>query len=700
MTFAEPAMLLALPLALAPLVLYLLRRLWNVDVAWGADYLLARALARHGGRIQWLRWLLVALRMAVLALLVVLFAGPRPAAAPATATGVHRVVVIDTSYSMQATTARVGEEPVTRWESIRRTLTGLIDAWDDADTCSLYALDRQPRWLMRAHPVADRAAIRAALDDLRVGNHRARIAEGLAAAAEAGGDGAALYLFADAQALSWEGVAVDSALPPGMPGYWIEAPIADRHNLAVTRVELSHERVLRGHPCSVFVAVRNFGDRPARHVEVGILADGTFAARETVTLIPGQEAWVHGEVTFAEAGSHRVTARLPRDVLLADDSMAAGIDVMPRLRVAVLRDPEVEPLTSSWSWLADAAAVAGDNAARGPLELALVTDARIGPALAAADVAVVDAGRTLDAPTVAALRRFVRDGGGVVLAAGARVDRSAWNELLGESDLLPATLAGLQVRPFDGDAFRTLRRPGIDDHGLRAFAKMDDGDLAAARFYAWHEIGERAVDTAVMARYDDGAPFALLRRYPMGRTLLLTAGLDGNGNNLVVREFLFPLLAELFSEAASGAIHPRTVRTGEPVRARIGNPRRIESVAFVEEGSEPRPLRVLRRAGRDEVVDAEGARMPGVCSLLLRTDTGQRRVWFGAQGERVDSDLTPLRAERRNAIEQTVGLRRVASAAELERIDGRGPERDHIALVALLVALLCLAELALGRVFA
>ena len=702
MTFGHPLFLWAMLAALLPIVIYWLMRFRRQDLRWGANYVLTCALARYKRRVQWLRWLLMGLRMLALALIALFFAAPRPAEPAQGQPSVHRIVVVDGSYSMQAETSLEGETAMTRWDQMKMGLTSLIDTWPDRDTWSLYFLGREPRWVLQRQPVSDRAGGLEAIDALRVGNHRAQLARGLADVSDAlEGQNAAVYIFADDQAVSWDGVTETvRSWPTRATCYWINPPIASRHNIAVTEVRLSHERVLRGHPTSVFVAVRNFGDRPVKHLEVSIMADGTFASRESVSLIPGQEAWVHGEVSFDTAGSHYITARLPRDVLPADNVMAAGIDVMNALRIVVLRDPQVERFQSAWPFLEDAAAVSQQAASRGQLDLRLVTDDRVEPALADADVVLLDAGRTLDQRTTDALRRFVRDGGGLVLAAGADVDAGAWNEMLGGSGLLPAPLTRRNIRQFTSDDYVNLERTQLEGEGLRSFEKIDDGDLGEARFYGWYEVGELATDASVMARFSDGSPFALMRRHEMGRTLMLTAGLDGNGNNLVVREFFLPLITELFTGAASGAVHPRTVRTGEPIRCLAPNPRTLKRAAFVEDGSEPRELRVQRRAGRNQVVFEAGARMPGVSSILFETDFGLRRVWFGAQGARVDSDLTPLRAETMHPLEHRWNMTQVRGPEDLRQRERGDTERDYVPWVGAILLLACFGEVLLGRAFA
>jgi len=50
--------------------------------------------------------------------------------------------------------------------------------------------------------------------------------------------------------------------------FWIHPPLVDRRNLAVTGLEVGHERVLRGFSFPVYAEVRNFSAVAVRDAEL------------------------------------------------------------------------------------------------------------------------------------------------------------------------------------------------------------------------------------------------------------------------------------------------------------------------------------------------------------------------------------------------------------------------------------------------
>src|SRR5512143_2696965 len=104
MIFLNPMLLWVLPFALAPVIIYFLMRYRSLRVVWGANYVLERALARLRKRVNIDQIVLILLRTLAAAALVLAFARPaaRLKSAAALDTGIHHVVLVDASGSMQA----------------------------------------------------------------------------------------------------------------------------------------------------------------------------------------------------------------------------------------------------------------------------------------------------------------------------------------------------------------------------------------------------------------------------------------------------------------------------------------------------------------------------------------------------------------------------------------------------------------------
>jgi hypothetical protein len=692
MTVLHPALLWALPLAATPILIYYLMRFRSLQVAWGATYVLERALERLRKQFYLDQIILLALRTLAVAALVVAFARPlsRERAARVTGSGVHRLVVVDVSYSMAAGGPEEG-----CWARGRAVLDELVGRWGRGERWSLCAAGAEPQWLLRDAVVATPEESRAALDRLSLREERAALAAALGEACDAARAGPAeIYLLADDQAASWSGVAETlAARPAGTPVYWIRPPLPTRQNLAVTRLRPAAETALAGEPLPVYATVRNYGPEAVRDAPLELLLDGAFRGRAAVSLLPAQEQTVRLDLTVEAAGSHGVEVRLGGDALAWDDAAAAGLEVRERLRVAVLRQAgREEKFASAYPFLRLAAESLRRTRQAAPLwEVREITGPLADGALAATDVVILDSARPVTAELAARLEAFVAGGGGLLMAVDESVDRAAWNRHLGGADLLPARLGPARAEPLGEESGRTLGAAGFGPPALRALGTSLARVAETLVFYAWVELRDEAAEAEVLAAFGDGSPFAVRRRRPLGATLLLASGLNGRTNNLIVREAYYPLVSALLLAAAEGACYPRVVAPGEPIRLRLVGEEGGGGAAWRLGEGEAVALPVRTTPHGREVLHPGGAARSGLGSVLVLGEGAPRRVWFGVQAARMDSDLTPLDPAADAALEEIPGLIVVADWPALEEILAaarRGEEWHPWAVLLILACLL------------
>ncbi|NQT93950.1 MAG: BatA domain-containing protein, partial [Lentisphaerae bacterium] len=673
MTFVHTGFLVALVLGIIPILIYYLIRFRSLRLDWGASYVLQRALERMKKKVYLEQLILLVLRVLAVMLIVVVFARPvsRKRTHAVVGTGTHRMIVLDASYSMLA-----GETQATSWDRALAATRELVGSWGRGERWSLYLIGRQPRWAVDDEAVVSPEQSQAVIDALEPAETSASLAQSLnTVLKKVEGRPTEVYIVADAQAATWRGVDQITIAPTAnVRFFWIHPPSPGDQNLAVTRLQLSHDRILVRHPCRALVTVRNYGTEPVENAELEILVDGAFSSREQVSLLPGQETIVGTDVVFDEAGSHAVTARLRKDVLDFDNAASAGVDVTSALSAFVLRDPDrTHKFASSWAFLDLAAKVMSrkdeDDAplfVGGLLSIRLLETIDEPDALAGADIVVLDGGCTLTPERVQALGAHVKRGGGLILAADDTIDLKTWNDQLGPAGLLPARLVAIRREALGGDRFRTLGRTGLDHPALKSLETTDDGDIAVSRLYSWTDLADPVDGARVLARFADGQPFAVERLSGPGSVILLATGLNSRNNNLIVREFTFPLLLNLFCQAASGSLYPRTVPCGAPIRLRLKDGDPPVSIQFGIEGQPPVVLPPQEIGGSSVVALAEGADRSGLGSVLLTWKDRHERVWFGVQGDRVDSDLRPMDADARKRIDQRLAVEEAASWPELK----------------------------------
>ncbi len=131
------------------------------------------------------------------------------------------------------------------------------------------------------------------------------------------------------------------------------------------------------------------------------------------------------------------------------------------------------------------------------------------------------------------LARFVENGAGLFVAAGAR---AAWSD---GADVMPAVLE----QPIDrtrGDAGRV----GSIEFGhpvFEPFRAPRSGDYSASRFYGYRAV--KPVEGAqVLARFDGGTPALVERRVGAGRVLLFASTLDLTWSDFPLKPVYLPFV--------------------------------------------------------------------------------------------------------------------------------------------------------------
>jgi hypothetical protein len=141
------------------------------------------------------------------------------------------------------------------------------------------------------------------------------------------------------------------------------------------------------------------------------------------------------------------------------------------------------------------------------------------------------------ATAVAALQEYIAKGGGVVIAAGARLAAQRGNSV----PLLPVRMSGLADRLADRGG--TLRDVRIEHPLFTPFREMPDA-LSAVRFLRYPRVDvSGTVD--VLARFDDGLPAVLEQRIGEGLLVVLAVPLDAQRSDFPLQPAFLPFVRQL-----------------------------------------------------------------------------------------------------------------------------------------------------------
>ncbi len=265
-------------------------------------------------------------------------------------------------------------------------------------------------------------------------------------------------------------------------------------------------------------------------------------------------------------------------------------------------------------------------------------------------------------PAAHDLRRYVEEGGGLVLCLGNQVRADEYNRTL--EDLIPGRLRERRFAQTGGDAFVSLGEIAVEHPIFSAFQGSGESSLSSVQFYGYWMVSPTD-DSQVVARFSTGDPALLEKRVGRGRVLLFTSSLDRVWSDFPVRSAYVPFWQGLVLHASDWRARPAS--------------KLVNHALAVDSAEGGRRWDVLDPRGRRLVpLGDEGPRFlqletPGHYELRRDRSTD----WVAVNVDTAESDLTPVTAEELLATLKTLKSRRspeMAAGAE------RGEERTSLAL--------------------
>ena len=375
---------------------------------------------------------------------------------------------------------------------------------------------------------------RSAIDAASVGFGATRYRAGLAAAAQLlGGRRGSIVVVTDLQESGWD--AGDRASVPQQTAITIADVGAAPDDLAVTAV--------RSTAAGVVATIRHSGARP-REARVHLSLDGKAAGEGTVTLGPDAAA----DVTLPAAGRAEaiaVSVDDPGGLQANNRRFVAGGAARPTLLVITASGDlareafYVQAALDASAPDSDAYAAEGAGAA----QLASWTDDR----LAANAAVVLLSTRGLERHGRELLARYVRSGGGVLIAAGPDVDGDVVGDVLGEgAPLRIATTADAKPEP------RALA-PADPRHPIFQRFGTNTATLGLVRFQQVSRVSGDGCQP--LARFTTGETALIDCPAGDGRAMVFASDLNDRWNDFPLHATFVPFLHEAVKYLAGARPH-------------------------------------------------------------------------------------------------------------------------------------------------
>ena len=474
-------------------------------------------------------------------------------------------------------------------------------------------------------PTTDRAALDAALNELTPldGAMTTYQAFTLASLSLARGDNPAkqIVILTDEQNVGWE---------IGQSGRWNflrdafknlpsepqimirKMPMPDFvRNLAVTEVRLSREIVGIDRPVSITATVANTGNEAVTPSALVLKIDDGRDYRDASLgqLRPGEEQVVTFTHQFGEAGAHSLSLTLEvEDDIASDNTGWSALNVANELKVLIVEGrPSARALDRSAAFAAVALApsaltldptleanipgesdIAADDfnpnydPTLDPIRFLVepqvvdLSDLGVISDFSTYDTVILADVPRLSAPVATALARYVTDGGGLLVAAGAKAQSDFYNtwKTEGDAPFLPATIADPVVATAS-EAFspsaQTLTHPALAK--VADTAKSDFSGTVITNYRPQTIPEALAKDASVGARLNNGEILLSSRKEGRGQVVLLGIPLDLSAGNLVTRQAFLPFIHELVYHLADPASYQLNLEPGWEVNLGLAGKR-------------------------------------------------------------------------------------------------------------------------------
>jgi len=659
--------------AAAPWLIHLLSRRKYRETAWAAmDFLLA-AVKRRARRIRVEQWLLLALRTLLIVALVTAVAEPyleRAVAVFSPNGNTHRVLVIDSSYSMAYKTA--GR---TRFEQAKQWAAQIVEQSAKGDGFTLVQMASPPRVIV-ATPGLEKEPVRQEIQNLQLLHTGADLAATLAEVRKvldtARRDSPRLaqhevYFFSDLQRATWmpAGDAAEAdcrsraaALAAQLHVINLGQPGDD--NLAVTALELRQPLVLAGRSVALEASLRDFGHLARPHQAVDLLVDDHPAGRQYVDIPADGSAvarFLHG---FQSAGDHAVEVRFAGEAHTSPDSLDIdnrrflAVHVRQAIRVLCVDGrPTGDPRQSSVFYLTRAL-LSNSVANHGsPVDLqAAVENAILERNLGQYDCVMLSSVRQFTASEARVLDNYLAHGGSLVFFLGDGVNAENYNSVLADPSrpLLPARLVAAAKAPGGSLDALDYRHPIVGK-----FRGQEETGLLRAPIWQYFKVqlaeagGGRKGQPAgrapaeVALALGNGDPLIVAQPIRRGRVVLVTTAADASWSDLPTGGTYEPLVKEILAWCIAGQAQPRNVAVGDPLESALAATPALADVSIERPDGQRRTV-PLEVHGDYSSWRYDDTLISGIYTARFAAPLSQSQL-FAVNLLTAESDLTPISQE-------------------------------------------------------
>jgi hypothetical protein len=549
LSFLYPAFLFGLLAASLPILIHLLnrRRLQRIQFPAVRFILLSQKRISRSYRLR--HWLLLALRTLAVVFLVLLLANPIFQTGAGLFAGggpVAAVVLVDNSLSMRWSGDGNG------FKQAKEAARLLISALNDGDRAALLPTNISGKEVFRLK--GQRDVLLRELDAIEIADGTANLAAALDKAYELLSEPAGqkeIRLITDMGLTGWDqfSIAALKQVDPSIPVKLIRVGRKEQPlNAGIKEIRLGGQGVGVNLPLNIEATVSNFSAREVKDVLVQLSIGGRNKEQKLITLPPKGETSVSFQTRIDQPGPQAAQVTLNKEALAGNGVANFTIDAQDKLRVLVVDgDPQTSLAQSESFFLSRALNPAGERDSSLFLPTVIVPDGLNAAALDTYQVVILCNVATLPEAFVANLQNFVRQGGGLLIFGGDKLQPDGYNQKLSQS--VPAELREKKTGPEASG--ENIDKLDLAHPALQSFADpILLESLKSTRVWGYLRANPRG--QAALVSLANGDPLLLEQRVGAGKVILVTTTADRDWTDLPLKTAFLPLLQSLAQHLAGG----------------------------------------------------------------------------------------------------------------------------------------------------
>jgi hypothetical protein len=551
--FLYPAFLFGLLAASLPVLIHLLnrRRLKRIRFPAVRFVLLSQKRISRSYRLR--HWLLLALRTLAIVFLALLLANPIFQTGAGLFAGggpIALVVLLDNSLSMRWSGDGSG------FKQAKEAARLLLSALNDGDRAAVIPMTLSGKEPFRLKGEKD--VLLKELEAMEIADGSADPGAALAKAYELLSPPAGqkeIRLITDMGLTGWDGFSISALkqFDPSIPLKVIRIGSTQQPlNGTIKEIRVGGQGVGVDVPLTLEASVANFGEREIKDVLVQLSLDGITKEQKLISVPPRSEASAAFQTRIAQPGAHVGQVTLKKEGLAGYSTANFALDAQDKIKVLVVDgDPQTALVQSETFFLSRALNPTGEKDASLFLPTVIIPDGLSGATLDDYQVVVLCNVAALPDTFGDRLQNFVRQGGGVLIFGGDRLQAESYNRRLAQSSpaILPAPIRENKAGPeASGEKIAKL---DLTHPALQAFSDtILQESLRSARVWGYSRTS--AAGKAVLAALANGDPVLLEQKAGSGRVLWMTTSADRDWTDLPVKTAYLPLIQSMTRYVAGG----------------------------------------------------------------------------------------------------------------------------------------------------